>query len=91
MAYDPSTKLYKCGVINCERRLTYFHMVGSNRPAHMWVDHMSLEELDGKKPPTGRKGSRICPDCEVVCRREEWRNFTQKEKDDNPGYASLEG
>eukprot|EP00975_Prorocentrum_lima_P034891 7332956-Prorocentrum_lima.AAC.1 len=52
---------------------------------------MSLEELDGKKPPTGRKGSRICPDCEVVCRREEWKTFTQKEKDDNPGYATLKG
>eukprot|EP00975_Prorocentrum_lima_P006504 1397877-Prorocentrum_lima.AAC.1 len=65
MAYDPSTKLFKCGVINCERRLKYFQMVESHRPAHVWVDCMSLEELDGKKPPSGRKGSRICPECEV--------------------------
>eukprot|EP00975_Prorocentrum_lima_P041343 8687459-Prorocentrum_lima.AAC.1 len=63
-------------------------MVESHRPAHLWVDFMTLEELDGKKPPTGRKGSRICRECELMYRREEWQNFTQKEMDDNPDYAT---
>eukprot|EP00975_Prorocentrum_lima_P011954 2539765-Prorocentrum_lima.AAC.1 len=49
---------------------------------------MTLEELDGKAPPTGRRGMRICSECEVGCRREEWQTFTPKQQADNPDYAT---
>eukprot|EP00975_Prorocentrum_lima_P009360 1990489-Prorocentrum_lima.AAC.1 len=49
---------------------------------------MTLEEVDGKAPPTGKRGRRICQQCEVECRREEWQSFTPKEMRDNPDYAT---
>eukprot|EP00975_Prorocentrum_lima_P020391 4292045-Prorocentrum_lima.AAC.1 len=62
-------------------------MVESHRPTHQRVEHMTLEEVDGKVPPTGKRGRRICQECEVECRRSEWQAFTSKEKEDNPDYA----
>eukprot|EP00975_Prorocentrum_lima_P055614 11659873-Prorocentrum_lima.AAC.1 len=58
MAYESSSRLIKCGV--CEGRDTYFHMVESFRPAHQRDECMTLEEVEGKAPPTGKRGRRIC-------------------------------
>eukprot|EP00975_Prorocentrum_lima_P013470 2861212-Prorocentrum_lima.AAC.1 len=51
---------------------------------------MTLEEVEGKAPPTGKRGGRICTYCELKCRQEEWQSYTPEQMLANPGYATGE-
>eukprot|EP00975_Prorocentrum_lima_P007721 1655174-Prorocentrum_lima.AAC.1 len=63
-------------------------MTESFRPAHQRDEPMTLEEVEGRAPASGRRGRRICKECELRCRQQEWQSFTQEEKLANPSYAT---
>eukprot|EP00975_Prorocentrum_lima_P066086 12907161-Prorocentrum_lima.AAC.1 len=59
------------------------------RPEHQVVDPMTLAEAMGKEPATRRRGSMICPPCELECRKNEWPQLTEAGRAAHPNHAPM--
>ena len=69
MAFESSSKLYPCGM--CKEQLRFFKMMGSFLPQHK-LARGSLDTCD--------KYLRVCVDCEMKLRQEEWASWTEEGK-----------
>eukprot|EP00975_Prorocentrum_lima_P047260 9882694-Prorocentrum_lima.AAC.1 len=47
-------------------------------------------EEEGKEPMTGSRGIRICPMCELNCRKNEWPMLKEAERVEHPSYCTYE-
>eukprot|EP00975_Prorocentrum_lima_P038683 8125553-Prorocentrum_lima.AAC.1 len=47
-------------------------------------------EEEGKEPMTGKGGRRICPKCELKCRKEDWPKLKEQEGVDHLNYCTYE-
>ena len=73
MAFQKENKLRKCAI--CDVEQTYFKMLDWVREATKYPKD-ELEET--------RKYWRVCVDCELRMRLEEWEKMTHEEKEKEP-------
>eukprot|EP00975_Prorocentrum_lima_P025020 5252327-Prorocentrum_lima.AAC.1 len=60
------------------------------RPEHQYADPMNLAQAVGKEPATRGRGKRICPFCELECRKNEWPQLTEAERAAKPNHCIWE-
>eukprot|EP00975_Prorocentrum_lima_P053982 11323416-Prorocentrum_lima.AAC.1 len=68
----------------------YFKLMESWRPEHQVADPMTLAEAEGEEPASRRRGRRICPRCELECRKHEWPQLTEAERAARPNHCTYE-
>eukprot|EP00975_Prorocentrum_lima_P071593 12938572-Prorocentrum_lima.AAC.1 len=58
------------------------------RPEHSIDDTMAIAEEEGKEPASRTRGRRICPMCELECRKNAWPSLTEAERVAHPNYCT---
>eukprot|EP00975_Prorocentrum_lima_P039727 8346628-Prorocentrum_lima.AAC.1 len=81
-------KEVQCAV--CGRLSSYFKLIESWRPDHAIDDPMTIAQEEGNEPASRRRGRRICPLCELECRKNEWPSLTEAEWIASPNYCTYE-
>ncbi len=79
MAFESGARLHPCML--CGQEFPYFKLMQNNRSRVK--DPMTYEESTGSAAPSGSKSAgRVCSECEVRLRREDWEQMTDKQKED---------
>eukprot|EP00975_Prorocentrum_lima_P045418 9510502-Prorocentrum_lima.AAC.1 len=51
---------------------------------------MAILQEEGKEPASRTRGRRICPLCELECRKNGWPSLTEEERIASPNYCTYE-
>eukprot|EP00975_Prorocentrum_lima_P024344 5121736-Prorocentrum_lima.AAC.1 len=62
-------------------------MIDGWRPEHSLDEPMTLMEDKGKAPMSAKRGRRMCPMCELSCRKEEWPKLQEEGRAEHPHYC----
>ena len=79
MAFESSSKRYKCG--ECNEAFTYFQLMENSRRDKT---EDKIDEITGEN-------SRVCTNCELKLRQKEWDRMSDDFKLANPIYATVKG